>query len=84
MSGHGIAAATLVAAVKFVSGGFYRSAPSAASVVEYTNHVLVRETPAIILVTMVYGWLKPDTREVTLVNAGHEPVFMCSVTPALT
>jgi len=37
----------------------------------------VKETPTEILVTMVYGWLRPQIREVVLVNAGHEPVFMC-------
>ena len=77
VSGHGIAAATLVAAVKFVSGGYYKSAHTPAEVVEYTNHVLVKETPSEILITMVYGWLKPESREIVLVNAGHEPVFMC-------
>lgn len=77
ISGHGIAAATLVAAVKFVSGGYYRSAPSAASVMEYTNHVLVRETPTEVMVTMVYAWLRPASREIVIVNAGHEPVFIC-------
>lgn len=77
ISGHGIAAATLVAAVKFVSGGYYRSAPTAAKVIEYTNRVLVRETPTEVLVTMVYAWLKPQSREIVIVNAGHEPVFIC-------
>lgn len=77
ISGHGIAAATLVAAVKFISGGYYRSAKTAAEVIEYTNHVLVKETPSEILVTMVYGWLKPEERQIVLVNAGHEPVFLC-------
>jgi serine phosphatase RsbU (regulator of sigma subunit) len=77
ITGHGIAAATLVAAVKFISGGYYRGATSAHEVIERTNHILVRETPIEILVTMVYGWLHPDTREVEIVNAGHEPVFLC-------
>ena len=59
MTGHGIAAATLVAAVKFISGGFYRGARSAAQVMERTNHVLVKETPSEIMIPMVYGWLYP-------------------------
>lgn len=78
ISGHGIAAATLVAAVKFISGGFYPNAKSASWVIERTNHVLVKETPADILVTMVYGWLRPHEREVDYVNAGHHPVFFIS------
>ena len=78
ISGHGIAAATLVAAVKFISGGFYPNARSASWVIERTNHVLVRETPADILVTMVYGWLRPHEREMDYVNAGHHPVFFIS------
>ncbi|HEU4752706.1 MAG TPA: hypothetical protein VFU47_06320, partial [Armatimonadota bacterium] len=45
VTGHGIAAATLVSAVKFISGGYYRGAKSAAQVMERTNHVLVKETP---------------------------------------
>jgi phosphoserine phosphatase RsbU/P len=77
VTGHGIAAATLVAAVKFISGGFYRGAESPAQVMERTNHVLVKETPTEIMIPMVYGWLYPATREATLVNAGHEPFFLC-------
>ena len=77
ITGHGIAAATLVAAVKFISGGYYRGASSAHEVIERTNRVLVLETPVEILVTMVYGWLHPKTGEIEIVNAGHEPVFIC-------
>ncbi|MEN6372605.1 MAG: PP2C family protein-serine/threonine phosphatase [Armatimonadota bacterium] len=78
ITGHGIAAATLVAAVKFISGGYYRGAKSAHEVMERTNRTLVLETPVEILVTMVYCWLYPDTKEIDIVNAGHEPVFICN------
>ena len=78
ITGHGIAAATLVAAVKFISGGFYRADQSPGWVMERTNHVLVKETPAEILVSMVYGWLYPEAKEIRIVNAGHEPVFFCT------
>ena len=77
MTGHGIAAATLVAAVKFISGGYYRGSRSAAEVMERTNHVLVKETPHEILVTMVYGWLYPHDGKLRIVNAGHSPVWHC-------
>ncbi|MGC8862286.1 MAG: PP2C family protein-serine/threonine phosphatase [Armatimonadota bacterium] len=77
ITGHGLAAATLVAAVKFISGGFYQGSSSAAEVMKKTNRVLTIETPRDILVTMVYGWLRPNTFELTLVNAGHSPVFLC-------
>jgi len=77
ITGHGLAAATLVAAVKFISGGFYQGSASAAEVMKKTNRVLARETPHDIMVTMAYGWLRPGTRELTLVNAGHSPVFLC-------
>ena len=77
VTGHGIAAATLVAAVKFISGGFYRGAKSAAQVMERTNHVLVKETPSEIVIPMVYGWLYPASKEASVVNAGHEPFFIC-------
>lgn len=77
ISGHGIAAATLVAAVKFISGGYYHRSESAAEVIRQTNRVLTKETPYDILVTMAYGWLHPHTYELTMVNAGHEPVFIC-------
>lgn len=77
ISGHGIAAATLVAAVKFISGGYYRGSSSAAEVMRQTNRVLARETPYDIMVTMAYAWLRPETRKLTIVNAGHEPVFLC-------
>lgn len=75
VTGHGIAAATLVAAVKFISGGYYRGAKTAAQVMERTNHVLTRETPHEILVTMVYGWLYPSVRQISIVSAGHSPVL---------
>lgn len=75
ITGHGIAAAMLVAAVKFISGGYYRGAKTAALVMERTNNVLVRETPSEILVTMVYGWLYPYSNEMSVVNAGHSPVL---------
>lgn len=76
ITGHGLAAGTLVAAVKFISGGFYRGATSPADVMERTNRVLYKETPSDILVTMIYGWLYPATRRLRLVNAGHFPVFI--------
>lgn len=75
VTGHGIAAATLVSAVKFISGGYYRGAKTAAQVMERTNAVLVRDTPHEIMVTMFYGWLYPESSEMTVVNAGHSPVL---------
>lgn len=76
IAGHGIASATLVAAVKFISGGYYEGAKTAASVMQRTNHVLVKETPSDILVTMVYGWLHPESGDINIVNAGHSPCFI--------
>lgn len=78
VSGHGVAAATLVAAVKFISGGYYRGSSSPAEVMRQTNRVLSRETPYDVLVSMVYGWLRPEACSLTIVNAGHEPAFVCS------
>ena len=78
ITGHGVAAATLVAAVKFISGGYYTGASSAAEVMAKTNRVLTLETPHDILVSMVYAWLRPATFEISIVNAGHSPVFLCS------
>lgn len=77
IAGHGIAAAMLVAAVKFISGGWFRGSDSAATVIEHTNRVLVKETPADILVTMFYGWIHPRARTIDIVNAGHHPVLYC-------
>lgn len=77
ITGHGIAAATLVAAVKFISGGYYKGSKSAAEVMKLTNRVLTQDTPHEILVSMVYGWLHPDTYTIDLVNAGHSPAFIC-------
>lgn len=76
IAGHGIASATLVAAVKFISGGYYQGAKTASAVIQKTNHVLVKETPSDILVTMVYGWLHPESGDINIVNAGHSPVFI--------
>lgn len=75
IGGHGIAAAMLVAAVKYISGGYYRTAESAHWVIERTNHVLVKETPSDVLVTMFYAWLRPERRTLDVVNAGHHPVL---------
>ena len=44
---------------------------------ERTNHVLVKETPSEIMIPMVYGWLQPVSKEASVVNAGHEPFFIC-------
>ena len=77
ISGHGVAAATLVAAVKFISGCYYRRSSSAAEVMEHTNRVLTIETPHDILISMAYGWLRPETQQLSIVNAGHDPVFVC-------
>lgn len=77
ISGHGIAAATLVAAVKFISGGYYQGARTASEVMRKTNHILTIETPHDVLVTMVYAWLWPDQRKLSVVNAGHSPVMIC-------
>jgi sigma-B regulation protein RsbU (phosphoserine phosphatase) len=77
VTGHGIGAAILMAAVKFVSGVLFRSSPSPAVVMERTNHSLLRETNPDKLATMIYAWVYPDTRRVRLVNAGHSPAFLC-------
>lgn len=77
VTGHGIGSAILMAAVKFVSGVLFRYSPSPASVMERTNHSLLRETTPDRMATMVYAWLYPDTRRVRLVNAGHAPAFFC-------
>jgi hypothetical protein len=77
IAGHGLAAAMLVAAVKFISGGWFRGAVNAADVIENTNRVLVKETPADILVTMFYGWIHPRARTIDVVNAGHHPILYC-------
>lgn len=76
IAGHGIASATLVAAVKFISGGYYQGAKTASAVMSKTNHVLVKETPSDILVTMIYGWLHPESGDINIVNAGHSPIFI--------
>ncbi|MDO8587277.1 MAG: PP2C family protein-serine/threonine phosphatase [Armatimonadota bacterium] len=78
VSGHGIAAATLVSAVKFISGGYFQSAKTPSRVMEQTNSVLVRDTPTEILVSMAYAWIYAKTKEISVVNAGHEAVFICN------
>ena len=76
VTGHGIAAALLVPAVKYISGGFYRDAETPEWVMQRTNHVLVKETPVEILVTMTYAWYTVSDRNLRVVNAGHRPVFL--------
>lgn len=77
VTGHGIGAAILMAAVKFVSGVLFRGASSPTVVMERTNHSLLRETTPDKLATMIYAWVYPETRRVRLVNAGHAPAFLC-------
>lgn len=77
VTGHGIGAAILMAAIKFVSGVLFRHSPSPAAVMERTNHSLLRETSPDKLATMIYAWVYPATRRVRLVNAGHAPAFSC-------
>jgi sigma-B regulation protein RsbU (phosphoserine phosphatase) len=77
VTGHGIASAILMAAVKFVSGVLFRYSPSPAAVMERTNHSLLRETNPDKMATMIYAWVYPDTSRVRLVNAGHAPAFRC-------
>ena len=77
VTGHGIGAAILMAAVKFVSGVLFRHSPSPGAVMERTNHSLLRETSPDKLATMIYAWIYPQTRRVRLVNAGHAPAFLC-------
>lgn len=83
VTGHGIGAAILMAAVKFVSGVLFRHSPSPSAVMERTNHSLLRETSPDKLVTMIYAWVYPKTRRVRLVNAGHAPAFLCRVSGAI-
>lgn len=77
VTGHGVGAAILVAAVKFVSGVLFRVADSPAFVMERTNRSLLRETAPDRMATMIYAWLYPATREARIVNAGHSPAFLC-------
>ncbi len=77
VTGHGLGAAILAAAVKFVSGVLFRYSGSPAQVMSRTNHSLLRETAPDTMATMVYGWLYPDTGRARIVNAGHFPAFVC-------
>jgi sigma-B regulation protein RsbU (phosphoserine phosphatase) len=78
VTGHGIGAAILAAAIKFVSGVLFRHSTSPASVIERTNHSLLRETTPDRMATMVYAWIYPRSGRARIVNAGHTPVFICS------
>lgn len=84
VSGHGVGAAILMAAVKFVSGVLFRHSPSPAAVMERTNHSLLRETSPDKMATMIYAWVYPKTRQVRLVNAGHSPAFVCRTDGEIT
>lgn len=77
VTGHGLAAAILMAAVKFVSGVLFRYSSSPSQVMTRTNHSLLRETAPDKMATMAYVWLYPNTGRARLVNAGHFPAFIC-------
>lgn len=77
VTGHGVGAAILVAAVKFVSGVLFRVADSPTFVMERTNRSLLRETAPDRMATMIYAWVYPSTRRARIVNAGHAPAFLC-------
>ncbi|MBC8104189.1 MAG: SpoIIE family protein phosphatase, partial [Cytophagales bacterium] len=55
VTGHGVGAAILMAAIKFVSGVLFRYSDSPAQVMERTNHSLLRETTPDKMATMVYA-----------------------------
>jgi len=76
ISGKGVAAALLMAELRAVLRAQVEERRSPAEVMFVVNNMLVRNSPDEKFVTLFYGELDTVTRELTYVNAGHNPPLL--------
>src|ERR1035438_9329511 len=71
VSGKGMPAALLMSATRALLRSIAPLHPSPAQTLEQINRILTEDFPSGKFVTMVYGVLDADSRELTLASAGH-------------
>jgi sigma-B regulation protein RsbU (phosphoserine phosphatase) len=71
VSGKGMSAALLMSATRALFRSIAPLYSSPAETLEHLNRVLIEDFPQGKFVTMVYGVLDAETREITLASAGH-------------
>jgi phosphoserine phosphatase RsbU/P len=71
VSGKGMSAALLMSATRALLRSIAPLYASPAETLEHLNRVLIEDFPPGKFVTMVYGVLDVETREITLASAGH-------------
>jgi sigma-B regulation protein RsbU (phosphoserine phosphatase) len=71
VSGKGMSAALLMSATRAILRSLAPLYASPAQTLEHLNRVLTEDFPTGKFVTMVYGVLDADSREITLASAGH-------------
>ena len=76
VTGHGVAAALLMATARALLRGQMTSDLPLAARMQHVNVRLCEDTPVNRFMTLVYLVLDRATRSVTLVNAGHDPVLV--------
>lgn len=76
VSGHGTAAALVMAAAKKALQLFGQGCPSPREALLAANDNLLREIPRGMFVSVFYGVLELATRKFTFVRAGHNPLYL--------
>ncbi|HEX5283169.1 MAG TPA: GAF domain-containing SpoIIE family protein phosphatase [Bryocella sp.] len=71
VSGKGMPAALLMSATRATLRTLARLNLSPEETLKQLNHMLIADMPANKFVTLVYGVLDPDSREITFASAGH-------------
>ncbi len=74
--GKGVPAAILMAMLRAMLRAESENAQPIEESIRRINHVLVQDTPPGEFVTLFYGMLNTRTKELTYVNAGHNPPYL--------
>lgn len=76
VSGKGMSAALLMSATRALLRSIALAKPSPAATLEQLNRTLLEDFPPGKFVTMIYGVLDAEKREITFANAGHLPPLL--------
>ncbi|NJL31451.1 MAG: PP2C family protein-serine/threonine phosphatase [Phycisphaerales bacterium] len=76
VSGKGVAASLLMAAVRSSLRAYAQDLYDLDMIISRVNQALCRDTQANEFATLLYGVLDPRTRRFTYSNAGHEPALL--------
>jgi len=78
VAGHGVGAALYMAVVKALFRACAHGDVAVAEVAARMNREIARDNESMLFVTAMFGTLRLDTGEVTIVDAGHNPAVMVS------